>query len=322
MSFKRAILLVNLGTPDQPTASAVRKFLARFLSDSRVVEIPKIIWQFILRCIILPLRCRRVAKQYQSIWLKDGSPLAVITRSQAESLAQRISSAAQPSTAVFYAMTYGKPSIQETLDKIVTEGNDSVTVLPLYPQYSATTTAAVFDQIANHFQRRRLLPELRFIRDYHDNPVYISALAASIREFRRDNGAADVLLMSFHGIPAINIEKGDPYRAQCEKTAKLLADALDLSNDAWQISFQSRFGRTEWIKPYTTDIVLDLAAAKKSIDVVCPAFSADCLETLYEIQLEIREQYLAAGGTAFNYIPCLNDRDDHIELMQILGNIA
>ncbi|MGI9286843.1 MAG: ferrochelatase [Pseudomonadales bacterium] len=325
MLKQRAVVLVNLGTPEVPTASAVRKFLKRFLSDPRVVEIPRPIWWMILHCFVLPLRCKRVAESYASIWMEGGSPLKVITERITSKLQQRFSDAVLHDTRagetrvadikVAYAMTYGEPSLTAVLDQFAKDGVEDFFILPLYPQYSATTTAAIYDQLAEYITQRRNLPSLYCHKDYHDNPRYISALAESIERHRQHNDASDCLLFSFHGIPKVNVMKGDPYEQQCNKTARLVAQHLGLNDNEWKISFQSRFGRAEWLQPYTVDVLQRLGEDKTSVNVISPAFAADCLETLEEMNIENRHIYMEAGGKNFNYIPCLNDDAAHIETL-------
>lgn len=315
MSKQRAVILVNLGSPEAATPSAVRKFLRRFLSDPRVVEIPRPVWWLILRCFVLPLRCKRVAKSYASIWMEGGSPLTVITERITAKLQQRFFDAGIAHTNVAYAMTFSEPFLADVLDRFFEDGVDDFFVLPLYPQYSATTTAASYDQIAEYVTQRRNLPSLYCHKDYHDNAHYVAALAESIERHRQQHNASECLLFSFHGIPKANVVKGDPYEMQCNKTAQLVAQHLGLRNDQWQISFQSRFGRAEWSQPYTADVLQSLGEANVSVDVISPAFAADCLETLEEVNMESRHIYTAAGGEHFHYIPCLNDDAAHIEML-------
>lgn len=320
MSKQRAVILVNLGTPEAATPPAVRKFLKRFLSDPRVVEIPRPIWWMILHCFVLPLRCKRVAESYASIWMEGGSPLKVITEQITSKLQQRFADAGDDDagvaeTKVAYAMTYSAPFLDVVLDQCFDEGIEDFFILPLYPQYSATTTAAIYDQLAEYVTQRRNLPSLYCHKDYHDNPHYISALAESIMRHRSQHDAGDCLLLSFHGIPKANVTKGDPYERHCNETAQLVAQHLGLSDDEWKISFQSRFGRAEWLQPYTVDVLRRLGEDKTSVDVVSPAFAADCLETLEEMNKENRHIYMEAGGKDFNYIPCLNDDAAHLETL-------
>lgn len=314
---KSAVVLVNLGTPESPTPGAVRKFLGEFLSDKRVVEIPRLIWWFILNGFILTTRPKAVAKAYQSIWWNEGSPLRVITERQQQALKELLLNRhPDRSITVEYAMTYGEPSIAQQITRLQEQGIENIAILPLYPQYSATTTAAVYDQVAQLQQQQRNIADTRLCKYYFDRPDYIAALASSVREFRQKNGSAERLLMSFHGIPKRCIDLGDPYYAHCQQTANALAAELGLKDEEWGISFQSRLGKAEWLKPYTSDLVKAWGREKlSSLDVICPAFAADCLETLEEISDEIREEFQEAGGGQFAYIPCLNDSPAHIECL-------
>jgi len=303
-----AVLLCNLGTPDAPTAPALRRYLAQFLGDPRVVEIPRALWRPILHGIILRTRPARSAAKYASIWTAEGSPLAVWTARQAVMLRGWLGEAGQQ-VAVLPAMRYGQPAIAAQLQALQADGVRRVLVLPLYPQYSATTTASVVDDVAAWVRRSRHFPELRFVNDYHDHPDYIAALAQSVRaHWKREGGPADQLVMSFHGIPERNVRLGDPYAEQCRTTARLLAQALGLDEDRYQLTFQSRFGKARWLEPYTEPTLVALArAGTRRVDVMCPGFTGDCLETLEEINQEAREAFLHAGGQEFRYIPCLND---------------
>jgi len=313
---KTGVLLCNLGTPDGPTAKGVRRFLAEFLSDPRVVEIPRLIWWFILRLVILPLRPRHVAEAYASVWMDEGSPLMVYSKRQRQALAAQLSKTLGD-LPVELGMCYGQPSVAEGLAKLRQAGVRRVLVLPLYPQYSATSTGAVFDAVTNELQRVRWIPELRFINDYHAEPALITALASSIKEYWAEQGrSSEKLLMSFHGLPKAMMMAGDPYSCECYVTARLLAEALELKDDEWQLTFQSRLGKAEWLKPYT-DATLKQWAEQgvSSVDVVCPGFAADCLETLEEMAMQNRDLFLENGGSQYRYIEALNDRPDHIEMM-------
>lgn len=311
-----AVLLVNLGSPRAPTRAAVAAFLAEFLSDRRVVELPPLLWQPILRGIVIPLRASRVAHAYDSIWEGD-SPLRTITERQRLALQSLLDGRlGEQAPVVSLAMTYQGPSIATVLQQLTEAGVQRICVLPLYPQYSATTTAAVFDQVARWIQGSRALPHVALLRDYHDDPGYIDALAASVREYRAAHGASQHLLMSFHGIPEVNVRKGDPYQQQSIRTANGLAEALGLAKEEWTLAFQSRFGRQKWLEPYTDETLRRLAReGVGEIDVICPAFSADCLETLEEIAVANKELFLESGGTGYRYIPCLNDRADHVAVL-------
>jgi protoporphyrin/coproporphyrin ferrochelatase len=302
------VLLANLGTPDAPTPPALRRYLAQFLADPRVVEIPRLVWWPILHGIILRTRPARSAKKYASIWLPEGSPLAVWTARQAKLLQGYLGERAC-AVRVLPAMRYGQPSIASALDAFAAQGVRRILVLPAYPQYSGATTASTFDAVAAWGRRTRWLPEFRFIQQYHDDPAHIAALAASVRtHWQREGGRGDVLVMSFHGMPERTLKLGDPYHCQCQKTARLLAEALQLQPAQWRLSFQSRFGRAKWLGPSTEATLQELGAnGTRHIDVICPGFAADCLETLEEIAQEGRETYLHAGGERLSYIPCLND---------------
>ena len=302
-----AILLCNLGTPDAPTAPALRRYLGEFLSDSRVVEIPKPIWMLILHGIILRTRPKKSAAKYASVWLPEGSPLKVWTEKQAVMLRGYLGQRGHP-VEVRYAMRYGNPSIASQLDQLKADGVTRILILPAYPQYSGTTTASVFDAVYTWAAKVRRIPEFRFINNYHDDPGYIDALAERIRQHWKHNGQADKLVMSFHGVPERTLMLGDPYHCECHKTARLLAENLGLAKDRWQLTFQSRFGKARWLEPYTEPTLIKLAqAGLKSVDLVCPGFTGDCLETLEEISMEARHAFLEAGGQTFSYIDCLND---------------
>lgn len=301
------MLWCNLGSPDEPTAAAVRPYLADFLGDSRVVEIPRALWALVLHGIILRTRPPKSAAKYASIWTPEGSPLKIWTKKQATLLAGWLGERGHRVT-VRDAMRYGSPSIAAQLDALKAEGATRVLVLQAYPQYSATTTASVIDAVGAWSARVRRLPEFRFVNQYHDEPLYIEALANSVTRYWKDHGRPDQLVMSFHGIPERNIRLGDPYQAQCLATAGLLAERLQLTREQYRVTFQSRFGRAKWLEPYTEPTLRELGAAGVTrVDVMCPGFPADCLETLEEIAMEGREAFLHAGGKAFHYIPCLND---------------
>ena len=304
---KTAVVLINLGTPDAPTTPAVRRYLKEFLSDHRVVEVPRLIWWCILHLIILPFRSSKSAEKYASIWSKDGSPLKIHTDKQALLLQGYLGERGHD-VRVVPAMRYGSGNIPETLGKLKTEGYERILILPAYPQYSATTTAANFDAVVGHYQQVRNIPELRFIRNYHDHEAYIQALKTSILSYWQNNGRPEKLVMSFHGLPKAFLLRGDPYHCECYKTARLLAEQLGLNKDQYMVTFQSRLGRAEWLQPYTAPSVRALAKqGLKRIDVVCPGFIADCLETLEEIAMEVKQDFIAAGGKEFHYIPCLNE---------------
>ena len=302
-----AILLCNLGTPDAPTPAALRRYLGEFLSDHRVVEIPKLIWWPILHGIILRLRPAKSAAKYASIWTPEGSPLRVWTERQAQSLQTWLQQQGHQVT-VRYAMRYGSPSIGTELDALKAQGVTRVLVLPAYPQYSGTTTASVIDAVANWSTQVRALPELRFVNRYHDDLGYIQALATRIGSYWQEHGRPDKLVLSFHGVPERTLQLGDPYHCECHKTARLLTERLGLTRDQVQLTFQSRFGKAKWLEPYTEPTLIQLAqAGVKRVDVACPGFTSDCIETLEEIDMEARAAFLNAGGEQFHYIPCLND---------------
>lgn len=315
-----AILLVNLGTPEAPTAPAVKRYLKQFLWDPRVVEIPRLIWWFILNWIILVVRPAKSAAKYAKIWMSDGSPLKVHTERQAKLVRGWLGEQGHPEIKVAYAMRYGNPAIGDTLSRMKAAGATRVLILPLYPQFAASTTASVMDAVADWVKLTRNPPELRFVRNYHDHPGYIAALATSVREHWASHGRPTTLLMSFHGLPRRSLTLGDPYFCESQKTGRLLAEALGLTEKDYRISFQSRFGRAEWLQPYTQATLEQLGReAKGRVDVICPGFVADCLETLEEIAMECRDAFVTAGGKEFHYIPCLNERQDWIAA---LGAVA
>lgn len=309
------ILLINLGTPEAPTPEAVRTYLREFLSDPRVVEIPKPIWWLILNLFILRTRPRQSAARYAQIWTREGSPLKLHTERQAKMLQGYLGTKMQSPFVVDYAMRYGQPSIPAVLARMKTRGCDRILVLPLYPQYSASTTATAFDVVFGELKAMRNAPELRTVKHFHDDPRYIAALAQSVRDFWMKHGRPGVLVMSFHGVPRFSLDQGDPYHCECQKTGRLLAQALDLKPDQYRVTFQSRFGRAEWLKPYTAETLAELGQRKITVGVVCPGFVADCLETLEEIALEGKSIFLKAGGGDYHYVPGLNDRDDWLHAL-------
>jgi protoporphyrin/coproporphyrin ferrochelatase len=312
---RTAILYCNLGTPAAPTAAAVRPYLAQFLSDRRVVEIPRLLWLPLLHGVILRTRPARSAAKYASIWTPEGSPLRVWTDKQATMLQGWLANRGQD-VPVLAAMTYGEPSIPKQLDQLRALGATRILVLPAYPQYSGTTTASVFDAVATWARGARHVPEFRFVNRYHDHPAYIAALAAGVRRHWKDHGRPDRLVMSFHGVPARTLELGDPYHCECMKTARLLTESLGLARDAVAVSFQSRLGRAKWLQPYTEPTLIALARAGVGrVDVICPGFTGDCLETLEEIAMEGRDAFLGAGGREFHALPCLNDRREWIDAL-------
>jgi ferrochelatase len=313
---KTGILLVNLGTPDAPTAKAVRPYLKEFLSDPRVVEIPRAIWWLILNGIILNIRPKKSAAKYASIWTPEGSPLRVHTAKQAVLLRGYLGQRTSAPFVVDYAMSYGSPSIAGALQKFREQNCRRILVVPMYPQYAASSTATVFDLVFGALQNMRSMPALRTIRNFHDNPGYIKALASNVNDYWMKNGRPEKLVMSFHGVPQYTLDKGDFYHCECHKTGRLLAQELGLKPEQYTVSFQSRFGKAEWIKPYTTATLVELGKQKtKRVDVICPGFVADCLETLEEIAMEGKTDFQRAGGGEYHYIPCLNERDDWIHAL-------
>jgi ferrochelatase len=314
------VLIVNLGTPDEPTTKAVRRYLKEFLSDGRVVEIPKVIWWCILNGIILRTRPAKSAKLYASVWEEAGSPLLKYGKLQQKALQAEMAVRVKAPVHIELAMRYGNPSILQGLRNLRAKGARRLLVLPLYPQYSAATTATTYDAVSKEMKRWRWLPEIRFVNQYHDNARYIEALASSVKKHWAEHGKNEKLVMSFHGLPRRNLELGDPYHCQCHKTGRLLAEALHLKPEQWLVTFQSRFGRAEWLKPYTDKTLEALAKdGVKGVDVVCPGFSSDCLETLEEIAVENREVFEEAGGEYYTYIPALNDDPEHIHVLADLA---
>ncbi|AUH01669.1 ferrochelatase [Pectobacteriaceae bacterium CE70] len=311
---KRGVLMVNLGTPDSPTPQAIKRYLAEFLSDRRVVDLTRWIWWPILYGIILPIRAPRVAKLYRSVWMKDGSPLLVFSRRQQQALAERL-----PDIPVALGMSYGSPSLHSALDSLLTQGVTQLTVLPLYPQYSCSTTAAVWDGLATLLKQYRRIPAIRFIRDYAEHPAYIAALKHRVEQSFAQYGVPDKLVISFHGIPQRYADEGDDYPLHCAATADALTVALGLPKERVLMTYQSRFGREPWLTPYTDETLKGLPAqGVKHIQVICPGFAADCLETLEEIQEQNRDVFLHAGGERFAYIPALNADPMHIDLFEQL----
>ncbi|MGI9229718.1 MAG: ferrochelatase [Gammaproteobacteria bacterium] len=312
------VLVTNLGTPTAPTTSALRRYLAEFLSDRRVIEMPRFIWWCILHGIILRVRPRKSAAMYARIWTEQGSPLLNISNNITAAIRSRL---ANESVEVALGMRYGEPSIRHALEQLQQAGVQQLLVLPLYPQYSATTTASTFDALSAELQTWRWLPELRMIRSYHDDTHYITALTESIRQHWNKHGKPEKLLFSFHGIPKSYFVAGDPYYCQCHATARLVAEQLALPDSDWLLAFQSRFGPQEWLQPYTDKQLITWAEAGiKHVQVICPGFAADCLETLEEINIQNRKFYQQAGGETFSYIPALNEQPLHIETLCKLIN--
>ena len=313
------ILVTNLGTPDEPETAAVRRYLREFLSDPRVVEIPKIVWMMILHGIILRVRPARSAKLYKSVWTEAGSPLLAISKRQRDKLEQALRSAGHDDFVLKLAMRYGSPSISSMLREFQQAGIHRIVVLPLYPQYAGPTTGSTFDAIADEFKQWRWVPELHFINTYHDHPLYIQALAESIRRHIDEHGKPQKLVFSYHGMPRRNLTLGDPYHCLCQKTTRLVVERLGLGESDTITTFQSRFGKAEWLKPYTDATLASLPGeGVKDVAILSPAFSADCLETLEELDHENRQVFMDAGGEQYRYIPCLNDNADHIEMMAAL----
>lgn len=313
-----SVLLVQLGTPDSPDVPAVRRYLREFLSDPRVVELPRAVWLPILHGLVLPLRPKRSAAKYQSIWTPDGSPLKVNTVRQAKLLRGYLGELGHH-VEVMYAMRYGNPSVPSILRRLRDKGLRRLLVVPMYPQYSASTTASVYDAVWAELSQWRSVPETRLVGAFYDRPDLITAQARRIEVAWSQSGRPDKLVMSFHGLPQRSVDQGDPYQQQCLETARLLADRLRLSEDQYVVTFQSRFGKARWLQPYTSQVLAELAARKVGrVDVVCPGFVADCLETLEEIAIEGRHDFLAAGGAEFNYLECLNDAPDMIRSLTSL----
>ena len=313
------VVLANLGTPDAPDAPALRRYLREFLLDPRVIEMPRAHWWVILHLFVLTRRPKQSAALYKKVWTAEGSPLLVISRRQAAALEAALRGEIGPRLHIAVGMRYGNLSIRAALRELADKGCRRILVLPLYPQYAAVTTGSTFDAVAAELTTWRRVPEIRTIHHYHDDPEYIRVLAASIRDAWNEGGQPDKLLFSFHGIPQRYFEAGDPYFCQCHKLARLAAEELGLPRDRWEISFQSLFGKEEWLKPYTDKTITAMAQAGiRHLDVVCPGFSADCLETLEEIDEQNREIFLHAGGERYRYIPALNDRPDHIRMLASL----
>lgn len=318
---KVGVLLINLGTPDAPTAAAVRPYLKQFLSDPRIVEIPRLVWWLILNLIILNVRPKKTAAKYQTIWMAEGSPLRVYTERQAQMLRGYLGERTRTPLVVLPAMRYGNPSIESAIDQLKRERCNDILVLPLYPQYAASTTASTFDEVSRVLSQKRDVPGIRFVRAFHDHAAYIDALARNLERhwarIGRPNFATDKLLMTFHGVPKFHLDRGDPYHCQCHKTARLIAERLGLAADDYVVTFQSRFGKAEWLQPYTDQTLEQMGArGVQRVDVICPGFAADCLETLEEIAMEARETFLHAGGKTFNYLPVANDTQPFVEALR------
>jgi ferrochelatase len=313
------VLITNLGTPDAPKKTELKRYLKEFLSDPRVIEVPRLIWWMILNLVILNIRPKRSAKAYSTVWTERGSPLMFHTEDQAQALRTELQQQYGENVLVDFAMRYGNPSVDSVLTKMLDQGVKKLLVLPLYPQYCAATTASTFDAIAASLAKQRLIPELRFINHYHDYPAYIHAVADKIRGHWQTHGRADKLIFTYHGIPKRYLLNGDPYHCECHKTSRLLAENLGLEKSEYLVSFQSRFGREEWLQPYTDKTLMALPKeGVKSVQLVCPGFAADCLETIEEIGEENREYFLEAGGERYEYIPALNAEPAHITMLSEL----
>ncbi|SMF49551.1 ferrochelatase [Pseudogulbenkiania subflava] len=305
---KTGVLLLNLGTPDAPTGKALRPYLKQFLSDPRVVELPRALWWLILNGIILNTRPRKSAEKYAAIWGKEGSPLLAHTQRQTKLLRGYLGENGHRNLVVDFAMRYGFPSVEQVITGMRSQGVERLLVVPLYPQYAASSSATALDDVFRTLMKLRNMPELRTVRHFHDDPGYIRALAEQVRAHWQRHGRADKLVMSFHGVPRFTLDKGDPYHCECQKTGRLLAEELGLGKDQYVVCFQSRFGRAEWLKPYTSEVLAQLGKNHTArVDVICPGFVSDCLETLEEMAMEGKETFLTHGGGEYRYIPCLND---------------
>lgn len=305
---KIGILMINLGTPEAPTAKALRVYLKQFLSEPRIVELPRWLWWFILNGVILTVRPAKSARKYEQIWTDEGSPLKVHTERQTALVAAVLKEQVDPSLMVEYAMIIGNPSIAEKLQQMKAQGCNRILVLPLFPQYAASSTGCALDSVFSELRKMRTIPDIRTARHYHDDPGYIAALAQNVRDYWQEHGQPDKLIISFHGVPHKTLDMGDPYHCECQKTGRLLAEALELADDRYQVCFQSRFGFAQWLSPYTSEVLEELGKQKTGrVDVVCPGFVSDCLETLEEIAMEGKATFTGAGGGEFHYIPSLNE---------------
>ena len=312
------VLITNLGTPDSPTNKGLKKYLNQFLMDRRVVDLPRIFWVPLLKIIILNIRPRKSAKLYRKIWTDKGSPLLSFSRKIIEKIDEKFKDK-KNNFIIILGMRYGNPSIKEALQTFKKEGVSKILVFPLYPQTGSPTTSSTFDAINNFLNKELWMPNLRFISGYHDHPFYIDLLANSIEKSFSDNGKPEKLIFSFHGMPKRYLKNGDPYYCFSHKTARLVAEKLNLKTDEYDLAFQSRFGREEWLKPYIEDIIIDYKEeGVKSLQIISPAFSVDCLETLEEINIQYRKLFLSNGGERFHYIPCLNDTEGHIDMIKVI----
>ncbi|MDP2225683.1 ferrochelatase [Nitrosomonas sp.] len=313
---RTGVLLINLGTPDAPTAQALRPYLKEFLSNPRVIEIPRLIWWPILHGFILPFRPKASAEKYAKIWMPEGSPLKVHTERQTTLLREALQTRLQNPPIVEYAMNIGKPSVATVMAKMQAQGCERILVIPLFPQYAASSTAAAMDNVFSVLNRMRNLPSIRTVKQYHDHPGYIAALAQNVRDYWDAHGRPDKLIISFHGTSRASLDKGDPYHCACQKTGRLLAEALALESSQYSVCFQSRFGRAKWLTPYTAATLEQLGKEQtQRVDVICPGFVSDCLETLEEIAIEAKNTFTQSGGKEFHYIPCLNERSDWIQAL-------
>ncbi len=310
------VLITNLGTPAAPTARAVRKYLAEFLWDPRVIEIPRPIWWLLLHAVVLPTYSGKTARSYAKVWTDAGSPLLAISKRQRAALQTALANAGAEKIRVELAMRYGQPSIRSALQALQAQNAQRILLLPLYPQYSASTTASAFDAVAHEFMQLRWLPELRMINHYGAEPGYIDACVQRIKSHWQGRQPGQKIILSFHGLPRQALLQGDPYHCECQQTARLIAEKLDLDDGQWEIAFQSRFGKAEWLKPYLEDRISELPReGVTSADVFCPGFSSDCLETLEEIEMEDRKIFLQNGGKSFHYVPALNDEPSHVQAL-------
>ncbi|AEJ02349.1 Ferrochelatase [Nitrosomonas sp. Is79A3] len=313
---RTGVLLINLGTPDAPTAQALRPYLKEFLSNPRVIEVPRLIWWPILHGFILPFRPKASAEKYAKIWMPEGSPLKVHTERQTKLLRETLQMRLQNPPIVEYSMNIGKPSVATVMAKMQEQGCERILVIPLFPQYAASSTAAAMDNVFSVLNRMRNLPSIRTVKQYHDHPGYIAALAQNVQDYWGIHGRPDKLIISFHGTPRASLDKGDPYHCACQKTGRLLAEALALESNQYSVCFQSRFGKAKWLTPYTAATLEQMGKEQtQRVDVICPGFVSDCLETLEEIAIEAKNIFIQAGGKEFHYIPCLNERSDWIQAL-------
>lgn len=313
---RTGVLLINLGTPDAPTAQALRPYLKEFLSNPRVIEVPRLIWWPILHGFILPFRPKASAEKYAKVWMPEGSPLKVHTERQTKLLREALQTRLQNPPVVEYAMNIGKPSVATVMAKMQEQGCERILVIPLFPQYAASSTAAAMDNVFSVLNRMRNLPSIRTVKQYHDHPGYIAALAQNVQDYWGIHGRPDKLIISFHGTPRASLDKGDPYHCACQKTGRLLAEALALESNQYSVCFQSRFGKAKWLTPYTAATLEQMDKEQtQRVDVICPGFVSDCLETLEEIAIEAKNIFIQAGGKEFHYIPCLNERSDWIQAL-------